>query len=420
MKPRVIVIGAGASGMMAALTAAERGAQVMLLEKNDRPGKKILISGKGRCNVTTNKDVNEIVNSFLHNGKFLYTALSKFSNQQVKAFFEDADVPLKVERGDRVFPVSDQSKDIVNALRKKLDATGVDLWLNATVKEVLIEDGKAIGVLLPNGRKLEADHVIVATGGASYPGTGSTGDGYHFAKKVGHSIVSLRPSLIPLECAEGYIKELQGLSLKNVTFTIETKEGKKLAQEFGEMLFTHFGVSGPIVLTQSYKAVDYWQKQKQPLIATIDFKPALSREKLDARLLREIEEQNKKQLKNSLHTLMPSRLIPVFLNYADVDGDKVMHQITKEERLRMVDTLKAFRFTLTKPRPIEEAIVTAGGVSVKEVSPKTMESKLVKGLYFTGEVLDIDGMTGGFNLQAAFSTGYLAGIACTNMDSALK
>lgn len=420
MKPRVIVIGAGASGMMAALTAAEHGAQVMLLEKNDRPGKKILISGKGRCNVTTDKDVNEIINSFLHNGKFLYTALSKLSNQQVKAFFEDAGVPLKVERGDRVFPVSDQSKDIVNALRRKLDAAGVDLWLNAPVKEVLIEDGQAVGVLLPNGRKLEANHVIVATGGASYPGTGSTGDGYHFAKKAGHSIVPLRPSLIPLECAEGYIKELQGLSLKNVTFTIETKEGKKLAQEFGEMLFTHFGVSGPIVLTQSYKAVDYWQKQKQPLIATIDFKPALSREKLDARLLREIEEQHKKQLKNSLHTLMPSKLIPVFLKCAAVDGDKVMHQITKEERLRMVDTLKAFRFTLTKPRPIEEAIVTAGGVNVKEVSPKTMESKLVKGLYFTGEVLDVDAMTGGFNLQAAFSTGYLAGIACTNTDSALK
>ena len=420
MANRVIVIGAGASGMMAALTAAENGAQVMLFEKNDRPGKKILISGKGRCNVTTDKDTNEIINSFLHNGKFLYTALNSFSNQQVKDFFEQAGVPLKVERGERVFPVSDQAKDIVNALRRKLDVAGVDLWLNAAVKEVLFEDGRAVGVLLPNGRKIEADCVIVATGGASYPGSGSTGDGYHFARKAGHSIVALRPSLIPLECAEGYVKELQGLSLKNVTFTVTTADGKKLAQEFGEMLFTHFGVSGPIVLTESYKAVDYWQKNKQPLQASIDFKPALSREKLDARFLREIEEQNKKQLKNSLHTLMPSKLIPVFLKRANVNGDKVMHQITKEERLRMVDTLKDFRFTLTKARPIEEAIVTAGGVSVKEVSPKTMESKLVKGLYFTGEVLDIDGMTGGFNLQAAFSTGYLAGIACTNDDSTLK
>ena len=420
MANRVIVIGAGASGMMAALTAAENGAQVMLFEKNDRPGKKILISGKGRCNVTTDKDTNEIINSFLHNGKFLYTALNSFSNQQVKYFFEEAGVPLKVERGERVFPVSDQSKDIVNALRRKLEAAGVDLWLNAPVKEVLFADGRACGVMLPNGRKIEADCVVVATGGASYPGTGSTGDGYHFARKAGHNIIPLRPSLIPLECAEGYVKELQGLSLKNVTFTIETADGKRLGQEFGEMLFTHFGVSGPIVLTESYKAVDYWQKHKEPLKASIDFKPALSREKLDARFLREIEEQNKKQLKNSLHTLMPSKLIPVFLKRANVSGDKVMHQITKEERLRMVDTLKDFRFTLTKARPIEEAIVTAGGVSVKEVSPKTMESKLVKGLYFTGEVLDIDGMTGGFNLQAAFSTGYLAGIACTNEDSALK
>ena len=420
MAKRVIVIGAGASGMMAALMAAENGAQVMLFEKNDRPGKKILISGKGRCNVTTDKDTTEIINSFLHNGKFLYTALASFSNQQVKYFFEEAGVPLKVERGERVFPVSDQAKDIVNALRRKLEAAGVDLWLNATVKEVLYEDGRAVGVLLPNGRKIEADCVIVATGGASYPGTGSTGDGYHFARKAGHNIVSLRPSLIPLECAEGYVKELQGLSLKNVTFTITTAEGKKLAEDFGEMLFTHFGVSGPIVLTQSYKAVDYWQKNKQPLVGSIDFKPALSREKLDARFLREIEEQNKKQLKNSLPALMPSKLIPVFLKRANVSGDKAMHQITKEERMRMVDTLKDFRFTITKARPIEEAIVTAGGVSVKEVSPKTMESKLVKGLYFTGEVLDIDGMTGGFNLQAAFSTGYLAGIACTNEDSALK
>ena len=420
MAKRVIVIGAGASGMMAALMAAENGAQVMLFEKNDRPGKKILISGKGRCNVTTDKDTTEIINSFLHNGKFLYTALASFSNQQVKYFFEEAGVPLKVERGERVFPVSDQAKDIVNALRRKLEAAGVDLWLNATVKEVLYEDGRAVGVLLPNGRKIAADCVIVATGGASYPGTGSTGDGYHFARKAGHSIVTLRPSLIPLECAEGYVKELQGLSLKNVTFTITTAEGKKLAEDFGEMLFTHFGVSGPIVLTQSYKAVDYWQKNKQPLIGSIDFKPALSREKLDARFLREIEEQNKKQLKNSLPALMPSKLIPVFLKRANVSGDKAMHQITKEERMRMVDTLKDFRFTITKARPIEEAIVTAGGVSVKEVSPKTMESKLVKGLYFTGEVLDIDGMTGGFNLQAAFSTGYLAGMACTNEDSALK
>lgn len=420
MKKRVIVIGGGASGMMAALTAAENGAEVMLLEKNDRLGKKMLITGKGRCNVTTDKEIDEMIRSFVHNGKFLYTAFNSFSNQQVQQFFEDAGVPLKVERGERVFPVSDQSKDIVNALRRKLQEVGVDLWLNAAVKEVLLEDGKAVGVLLPNGKKLLADSVIIATGGASYPGTGSTGDGYRFAEKAGHTVVNLRPSLIPLECAESYVKALQGLSLKNVTLTIETAEGKKLAQEFGEMLFTHFGISGPIVLTSSYKAVDYWQKHKQPLLGSIDFKPALSREKLDARLLREFEEQNKKQLKNSLHTLMPSKLIPVFIQRCGISPDKALHQITKEERQRMVDLLKDFRFTIFKARPLEEAIVTAGGISVKEVSPKTMESKLVKNLYFIGEVLDVDGMTGGFNLQAAFSTGYLAGIACTKEDSALK
>ena len=420
MKKRVIVIGGGASGMMAALTAAENDAEVMLLEKNDRLGKKMLITGKGRCNVTTDKEIDEMIRSFVHNGKFLYTAFNSFSNQQVQQFFEDAGVPLKVERGERVFPVSDQSKDIVNALRRKLQEAGVDLWLNAAVKEVLLEDGKAAGVLLPNGKKLLADSVIIATGGASYPGTGSTGDGYRFAEKAGHTVVNLRPSLIPLECAEGYVKALQGLSLKNVTLTIETAEGKKLAQEFGEMLFTHFGISGPIVLTSSYKAVDYWQKHKQPLLGSIDFKPALSREKLDARLLREFEEQNKKQLKNSLHTLMPSKLIPVFIQRCGISPDKALHQITKEERQRMVDLLKDFRFTIFKALPLEEAIVTAGGISVKEVSPKTMESKLVKNLYFIGEVLDVDGMTGGFNLQAAFSTGYLAGIACTKEDSALK
>ncbi len=420
MNHRVIVIGGGASGMMAAITAAEHGADVILLEKNDRLGKKILITGKGRCNVTTDKDTTEIINSFVHNGKFLYTALNSFSNQQVKYFFEEAGVQLKVERGERVFPVSDQSKDIVNALRRKMQQAGVDVWLNATVKALLLENGRTAGVQLRNGQKLLADHVIVATGGASYPGTGTTGDGYRFARQVGHTVVNLRPSLIPLECAEADVKMLQGLSLKNVTFTIETMQGKQLVQEFGEMLFTHFGISGPIVLSASYRAVDYWQKQKEPLRGIIDFKPALTPEKLDARILREIEEQKKKQLKNSLHTLMPSKLIPVFMQRLGISPEKAMHQITREERQRMVQLLKNFPVTLTQARPLEEAIVTAGGVSVKEVSPKTMESKLVPGLYFTGEVLDIDGMTGGFNLQAAFSTGYLAGVACTNKDSALQ
>lgn len=413
---KVIVIGAGPSGMMAAIAAAEQGAQVMLLEKNDRIGKKLMITGKGRCNVTSNKEVPEIISQFGHNGKFLYTALARYSNRNLMDFFENEGVPLKVERGERVFPESDQARDIVNALRRRMEKLGVDVWLNAPVKEVLSENGRARGVMLPNRRVLEADAVIVATGGLSYPGTGSTGDGYHFAVKNGHSIVTPRASLIPLVCEEEWLKQLQGLSLKNVTLKITDENGKKIAEEFGEMLFTHFGISGPIVLSESFKVVDYWQKKHEPLQAYIDFKPALSREKLDARILREIEEQNKKQLKNSLHALMPTKLIPVFLQLTGINGDKEMHQITREERAKMVDILKDFRFTVTGARPVEEAIVTAGGVSIKEIAPKTMESKLVKGLYFTGEVLDIDAQTGGFNLQAAFSTGYLAGQAAAGTE----
>lgn len=421
MKRQVIVVGGGASGMMAAYAAAKAGAQVAILEKTDFLGRKLFITGKGRCNVTTAKETREMIDQFAHNGKFLYTALNRFSNQAVRQFFEEAGVPLKVERGDRVFPVSDQAQDIINALRSKMQQVDVEVWVYATVTGLLLADGQVRGVELANGQRFPADCVIVATGGASYSRTGSTGDGYRLARQAGHTIVPIRPALIPLVCAEkSDVDALEGLSLKNVTLTIETTTGKQLVQEFGEMIFTYFGISGPIVLSSSYKAVDYWQKQQQPLIAHIDFKPALSLEKLDARLLREIEAQHNKQLKNSLHTLMPSKLIPVFIARLGISPEKVLHQLTREERLRMARLLKDFRLTLTGARPLEEAIVTAGGVNVKEISPKTMESKLVRGLYFTGEVLDIDGKTGGFNLQAAFSTGYLAGSACANDDSALK
>jgi len=421
MKRQVIVVGGGASGMMAAYAAAKAGAQVAILEKTDFLGRKLFITGKGRCNVTTAKETREMIDQFAHNGKFLYTALNRFSNQAVRQFFEEAGVPLKVERGDRVFPVSDQAQDIINALRSKMQQVDVEVWVYATVTGLLLADGQVRGVELANGQRFPADCVIVATGGASYPRTGSTGDGYRLARQAGHTIVPIRPALIPLVCAEkSDVDALEGLSLKNVTLTIETTTGKQLVQEFGEMIFTYFGISGPIVLSSSYKAVDYWQKQQQPLIAHIDFKPALSLEKLDARLLREIEAQHNKRLKNSLHTLMPSKLIPVFIARLGISPEKVLHQLTREERLRMARLLKDFRLTLTGARPLEEAIVTAGGVNVKEISPKTMESKLVRGLYFTGEVLDIDGKTGGFNLQAAFSTGYLAGSACANDDSALK
>ena len=414
----IVVIGGGAAGLMAAITAAEKGAKVVLLEPNERLGKKINITGKGRCNVTNDTDLDGLMANIPRNGRFLYSALSRFSSRDTMAFFEKAGAALKVERGNRVFPQSDSAFTITDALKRRVKETGVQ-WVRDRAVDIEVTDGAVTAV---RGEKdtYKADRAIVATGGCSYPGTGSTGDGYRLAEALGHTVVEPKGSLVPLVSDDGSCREMQGLALKNVELTVINAKKKVVFHELGEMLFTHFGVSGPIVLTQSYKAVDYWQKNKQPLIGSIDFKPALSREKLDARFLREIEEQNKKQLKNSLPALMPSKLIPVFLKRANVSGDKAMHQITKEERMRMVDTLKDFRFTITKARPIEEAIVTAGGVSVKEVSPKTMESKLVKGLYFTGEVLDIDGMTGGFNLQAAFSTGYLAGMACTNEDSALK
>lgn len=411
VEKHILVIGGGASGMMAAIVAAEQGKKVTLLEKNEQLGKKILISGKGRCNVTNDKEISEFVQYFPSNGKFLYTAFYAFSNQDTKAFFEEAGVPLKVERGERVFPVSDRSKDILAVLEKKLRKNKVAIKVNSPVQGLLTKDGAILGVILTNGQQIYGDAVIVATGGASYPGTGTTGDGYLWAEKIGHRVIPIRPALVPLETKEPWIKELQGLSLKNVNLTIKDKKGQVIAHDFGEMLFTHYGLSGPIVLTISTEAVNYWQKQPEPLEGVLDLKPALSVEQLNMRLLREIETQHNKHYKTMLGSLMPQKLIPVFIKLSGIDGGKVMHQLTKEERLRIVDLLKNLTFTLTKARPLSEAIVTSGGVCVKEVSPKTMESKLVKNLYFTGEVLDIDGVTGGFNLQAAFSTGYLAGIS---------
>lgn len=407
---KIIVVGAGAGGMMAAITAAQKGAQVTLLEKNDRLGKKILISGKGRCNVTNNKDINQLINSFAHNGKFLYAAFNEFSNERVMDFFETNGVPLKVERGGRVFPVSDRSRDIVQALYQQLKLNHVIIKLNHVVSGLLHSEGEVHGVVLDSGEKLYADKVIIAVGGASYRLTGSSGDGYAWAKSVGHTIIPIRPSLVPLESPETWVRALQGLSLKNVSLILYTQNGKKIAADFGEMLFTHFGISGPIVLTLSGKAVDYWQKEKSPLTAEIDLKPALTVEQLDGRLLREVEQNHNKQLKNVMLNLLPQKLVPVFLEQVNLPEDRVMHQLTKDERQCLIKGLKHFSFLVDKPREINEAIVTAGGVNVKEISPKTMESKLSKNLYFAGEILDIDGITGGFNLQAAFSTGYLAGL----------
>lgn len=406
----MIVVGGGASGMMAAIAAAEKGAQVTLLEKNNQLGKKLLITGKGRCNVTNSKDMAQLINSFPHNGKFLFTAFTVWSNEQTMAFFEQMGVALKVERGDRVFPQSDQAKDIVWALNRRLKQLKVEVHLGQAVQALLTnEAGAAKGVVLADGRHLEADRVIVAVGGMSYPGTGSSGDGYSWAKAIGHTIKPLRPALVPLESPDEWLYALQGLSLKNVRLTFFKPNGKKLAEEFGEMLFTHFGISGPIVLTLSGQVVDQWQKEQEPLTAEIDLKPALSVEQLDQRLLREIDEQHNKQLKNVLTSLLPQKLIPVFIERVGIAEDRVMHQLTRGERQQLIHGLKHFAFRVHQARPLAEAIVTAGGIHVKEISPQTMESKLVSGLYFTGEILDIDGITGGFNLQAAFSTGYLAG-----------
>jgi len=408
-KLKVVVVGGGAGGMMAAGKAAQNGASVLLIEKNKRLGKKILISGKGRCNLTNTANIEEIINNFPGNGKFLYSALTNFSNLDLMAFFKERGVELKIERGGRVFPNSDSSGEIVKALENYLAEQRVQILRGVSVVDIKTNGEKVEGVILADSREILGDRVIIATGGASFPGTGSTGDGYNLAQRLGHSIVPIRPSLIPLEVKEEWAKDLQGLSLKNITVILQTTTGKKLAQAFGEMLFTHFGVSGPIILTISRKAVDYWQKNYLPLILKIDLKPALNKEKLDQRLQRDIVKFSNKQIKNGLGDLLPQRLIMPVINLAGINVDKVMHQITKEERKKIIDVLKGLQVTLIGSRPLNEAIVTAGGVNVKEVNPQTMESKLIKGLYFAGEVLDIDGLTGGYNLQAAFSTGYTAG-----------
>lgn len=408
MSIKVIVIGGGAAGMMAAVQASEKGAQVTLIEKNKNLGKKILITGKGRCNLTNSIDIEGMISNFPGNGTFLYGALYTFSNSDLMNFFTELGVPLKIERGGRVFPKSDRSYDIVGALEKKLKKNNVSILTNSEVIEIYNKSGKFM-VILKDGHKIIGDKLIIATGGVSYPVTGSTGDGYKWAKIFGHEIVPIRPSLVPLVAKEKWIRDLQGLSLKNVNINLTNKNNKKLAEGFGEMLFTHFGVSGPIILTISRVIVDDLQKNKKHITLHIDFKPALSWEQLDNRVQRDIKQFSNKQLKNSLGQLLPNKLIPVVIERANLDPTKVMHQITKEERKNLVNLLKDFTLTITGARPIEEAIVTAGGVNVKEINPQTMESKLIPNLYFVGEILDIDGVTGGFNLQAAFSTGFVAG-----------
>ncbi len=403
----VIVVGGGAAGMMAAVFAARNGQNVQLLEKNEKLGKKLFITGKGRCNITNAADIEDLFTAVISNPKFLYSGFYSFTNQQVIDFFEELGVKTKVERGERVFPVSDHSSDVIAAFSRELKSLGVSVSLHTEVKELLCEQDKVCGVLLTNGKKMKADAVIVATGGISYPSTGSTGDGYRFARETGHRVTELLPSLVPMEVRQWYAKELQGLSLRNIEIRI-TDGKKKLYEEFGEMLFTHYGVTGPVILSAS--SVVGKTLRKKELTLHIDLKPALSEEQLDKRILREFDANHNKQYKNSIDSLFPAKLKPVMIELSEIEPEKKVNEITKEERQRLVHLIKDFTMTLTGLRGYNEAIITKGGVSVKEIDPGTMESKIIKGLYFAGEVLDLDAVTGGYNLQIAWSTGYLAGI----------
>lgn len=403
---KVIVIGGGAAGMMAACMAAIEGAQVTLLEKNEKTGKKIYITGKGRCNLTNACQREEFLENVITNPKFLYSAFAQLDNQAVMNFFEKAGCRLKTERGDRVFPVSDHSSDVIAALNGELKKNRVQVMLHTEVSELLLEEGSIKGVLLSDGKKLHADAVIIATGGRSYESTGSTGDGYRFAKQAGHTIKDVRPSLVPFVVKEEWCKKLQGLSLKNVAVTLK-KEKKKIYEGFGEMLFTHFGVSGPLILSaSSFYTAKY---NGQEVLLTIDLKPAMDREQLDKRILRDFEENAGKQFKNALDKLLPAKLIPVMIELSGIDPHKKTSEVTKKERSRLVELFKELKLTVNGCRGYGEAIITGGGVNVKEIDPKTMGSRLVNGLYFAGEVMDVDALTGGFNLQIAWSTGALAG-----------
>jgi len=408
----VIVIGAGAAGLIAAGKASENADKVILIEKNDIIGKKLLITGKGRCNITNSADIEDMINQYPRNAKFLYSALYTFTNDDIIQIIEENGVKTKVERGGRVFPVSDKSQDVVRALKKYALKDNVTLKKD-TVKSLIIKDGVVKGVKTSNG-EIKGDRVIVCTGGKSYPKTGSTGDGYKFATQAGHTIIEPKASLIPVVTEEKWVKDIMGLSLRNIKITAYNQKNKKVYSDFGEMLFTHFGISGPVVLSMSAYLKNIGKEKYR---IEIDLKSALDEEQLNARVLRDFEKYNKKHLINSLDDLLPKALIPVIISLSGIEPHKAVNEITKEERNTLVKLLKHFPLTAVNVRPVEEAIVTAGGIKVSEINPSTMESKLVNGLYFAGEVIDVDGYTGGYNLQAAFSTGYLAGMnAAENME----
>ncbi len=406
MNTSLLVIGAGAAGMMAAGTAGEAGVDTILLERNEKPGRKLMITGKGRCNVSNNcNSVQQLVSNVPGNGRFLFSAFSKFMPSDIVEFFEIRGVTLKVERGNRIFPCSDKAADIVDCLRAYAENNST--IIHGRAKELIIKNGEIRGIITHDGVVINASKVIVATGGVSYPQTGSTGDGYILAKQAGHTVIEPVPSLVPLEIHEGFCSELMGLSLRNISVkVIDTKkDNKEIYSDFGEMLFTHFGVSGPVILSASAHIRDMERNRYK---ISVDLKPALSEEQLDARILRDFSENTNKNFINALDALLPKKLVPVVVKLSNIPMSLKVNQITREQRARLVYLLKNFTVTVTGFRPIEEAIITSGGVSIKEINPSTMESKLVKGLYFAGEVIDVDAYTGGFNLQIAFSTGHLA------------
>jgi len=405
---KVLIVGGGAAGMLASIFAARNGHEVHVYEKNEKLGKKLYITGKGRCNLTNACDMDALFASVRTNSRFLYSAFYGFTNQDAMTFFEEEGLKIKTERGERVFPLSDKSADVLDTLRRSMRRAGVEVHLNTEVKELILKDGQARGLILADKTRVDGDGVIVATGGLSYPVTGSTGDGYRFAKEAGHKVTDCIPSLTPFNIREDFVKELQGLSLKNVELRIYNGK-KEVFREFGEMMFTHFGITGPLVLTASSFVGTLAARQE--LRAVLDLKPALSEEQLDQRVLREFDANPNKSFKNVIGSLFPAKLTPVMIGLSGMAPDKKVHDISREERLNFVRLTKGLSMTVTGLRDYKEAIITKGGVAVKEINPSTMESKLVKGLYFIGEVLDLDAVTGGFNLQIAWSTAYAAGNA---------
>ena len=414
---RVIVIGGGPAGMMAAITASENGNEVILLEKMQSLGRKLLITGKGRCNITSSLDMEEFIKNTPGNGMFLYSCYKNYTNKDIIEFLRKSGLDVKEERGSRIFPVTDKSKDVLECFTKKLKELNVEIHYNTPVNEIILEnDDKKVIAVKTDKHTIKADKIILATGGKSYPLTGSTGDGYEMAKKIGHKVTKIKPSLVPLESYEKELcKNLQGLSLKNINIKLlDIEKNKIIYEDFGEMLFTHFGVSGPTILSSSshlvrYKDIEEKFKNKK-IVLVIDLKPALTEEKLNERILRDFQEYKNKMFKNSLEKLLPQKLIPIIIDKSQINPEKKVNEITQEERKNLIKVLKKFEIGIKDFRPIDEAIITSGGINIKEINPKTMESKLVKGLYFAGEIIDVDSYTGGFNLQIAYSTGYTAGL----------